>query len=44
MTRKKVFFSHIVDKVDVIDGSLNWKKVYGEAAENGKCYAYNKLM
>lgn len=36
-------FSHLVEDDDVIDGNLNWEKVYGDAAKNGERFAYHVM-
>ena len=36
-------FSHLMQNGDVVNDQLNWKKVYGEAAENGERFAYHVM-
>lgn len=36
-------FSHIVEEEDVVEGKLNWEKVYGKAAEAGERFAYHVM-
>ena len=36
-------FSHLMQKEDVVNDQLNWKKVYGDAAENGERFAYHVM-
>ena len=36
-------FPHIVEDNDVVDGKLNWEKVYGDAAKSGERFAYHVM-
>ena len=36
-------FQHLIEENDIVDGKLNWKKVYGEAAESGERFAYHVM-
>lgn len=36
-------FSHLVEEEDIIDGKLNWERVYGRAAQAGERFAYHVM-
>ena len=36
-------FLHIVEDNDIVDGKLNWEKVYGDAAKSGERFAYHVM-
>ena len=37
------FFSHIAEEGDIIDGKLNWEKIYGNAVKGGERFAYHLM-
>lgn len=36
-------FSHIAEEGDIIDGKLNWEKIYGNAIKGGERFAYHLM-